>query len=121
MTIIAIHHIQITIPKGAEGTARAFYCDVLGLAEIPKPESLQGRGGFWLEIGIQQIHIGTEDGVNRSASKAHIAYHVDDVTTWREKLGASGVEIGASVPISGYDRFECRDPFGNRMEFIQEV
>ncbi|MEQ8672631.1 MAG: VOC family protein [Aggregatilineales bacterium] len=121
MTIIAIHHVQITIPKGEEETAREFYCGALGLVEIPKPESLQGRGGFWLEIGTQQIHIGTEDGVNRSASKAHIAYQVADVATWRERLGDYGIDIGDSVPISGYDRFECRDPFGNRLEFIQDL
>ncbi len=123
MTILAIHHAQITIPKGAEAeaTARDFYCTLLGLVEIPKPESLQGRGGFWLQIGTQQIHIGAEDGVNRFATKAHIAYQVDDVSAWREKLSAHGVDIGASVPIFGYDRFECRDPFGNRVEFIQEL
>jgi hypothetical protein len=25
------------------------------------------------------------------------------------------------VPIPGYERFEFRDPFGNRVEFIQAV
>lgn len=49
--ILGIHHAQITIPKGKEREARDFYCGVLGLKEIPKPESLQGRGGFWLRVG----------------------------------------------------------------------
>ena len=26
-----------------------------------------------------------------------------------------------SIPIPGHDRFECRDPFGNRLEFIQAL
>ena len=31
--IRGLHHAQITIPPGAEGEARAFYCGVLGLAD----------------------------------------------------------------------------------------
>ena len=63
--IIRLHHAQITIPKGKEEEARAFYCGIMQLVEIPKPESLIGRGGFWVQVGEQQLHIGTEDGVNR--------------------------------------------------------
>jgi catechol 2,3-dioxygenase-like lactoylglutathione lyase family enzyme len=36
--IHAIHHVQITIPRGAEDEARTFYCDLLGLPEIEKPD-----------------------------------------------------------------------------------
>lgn len=119
MNIRRINHVQITIPKGAEEPARAFYCGVLGLPEIAKPELLAGRGGFWLEIGDQQIHVGTEDGFDRLTTKGHIAYEVGDVEWWRAHLEANGATIGDSVPIPGYARFETRDPFGNRIEFIQ--
>jgi hypothetical protein len=30
-------------------------------------------------------------------------------------------KIADSIPIEGYDRFEFRDPFGNRVEFIAPV
>jgi len=116
-----INHVQITIPPGSEQQARAFYCGVLGLREIAKPESLAGRGGFWLELADQQIHVGTEDGVDRYLTKAHIAYEVGDVAYWRERLAARGAQIGDSVPIPGFERFETRDPFGNRIEFIQPI
>jgi len=116
-----LHHIQITIPKGAEDQARAFYCNLIGLRDIEKPEALQSRGGFWLELGDVQIHVGTEDGLDRNSTKAHIAYQVDDVSAWHEKLTNAGFKIGDSVPIPGYDRFEFRDPFGNRVEFIQPI
>ena len=43
------------------------------------------------------------------------------LAAWRDKLAAIGVEALESVPIPGFDRFECRDPFGNRMEFIQPL
>ncbi len=121
MSILGLHHAQITIPRGAEEPGRQFYCGLLGLAEIEKPASLQGRGGFWLQIGTQQIHIGTEDGVDRATTKAHLAYRVDDIEVWQKRLQESSIEIGDSIPIVGFKRFEIRDPFGNRIEFIQPV
>ncbi len=48
--IIGLHHVQITIPQGSEEQGKAFYCQVLGLQELEKPESLKGRGGFWLQL-----------------------------------------------------------------------
>jgi catechol 2,3-dioxygenase-like lactoylglutathione lyase family enzyme len=121
LLILRVQHAQITIPKGAEETAREFYCGVLGLREIPKPEILRTRGGFWLEVGAFQVHIGTEDGFDRRASKAHIAYEVEDLEAWRRKLSENEVEILEGIPIPHYNRFEFRDPFGNRVEFLEKL
>ena len=117
--ILGLHHAQITIPTGAEENARRFYCGVLGLPEAPKPDSLAGRGGFWLEVGGQQVHVGAEDGVERAATKVHLAYRVDDLEAWRERLAGEDIAALEGVPIPGYARFEFRDPFGNRVEMIQ--
>lgn len=119
--IRGIHHVQITIPRGAEEAARAFYCAVLNLPEIEKPDSLKGRGGLWVQVGGQSVHIGTEDGVDRQATKAHIAYEVEDLAVWRERLSQQGITTETGIPIPGYDRFEFRDPFGNRVEMIQAL
>ena len=119
--IRSLHHAQISIPVGAEDEARAFYCGVLGLKEIPKPDSLAGRGGFWLELGDQQIHFGAEDGIDRAITKAHVAYLVDDLEYWRQTLTANGYMVKDGIPIPGYDRFEFRDPFENRIEFLQKI
>lgn len=113
-----IHHVQITVPRGAEDEARRFYCELLGLEEIEKPESLHARGGLWLAIGDQQIHIGTEERVEREVTKAHVAYEVSELASWRAMLLSHGIEVLDSIAIPGYDRFEFRDPFGNRVEFI---
>ncbi len=121
MKITRLNHAQITIPKGAEAQGRTFYCDILGLQEVEKPDALKGRGGFWLEVGDMQVHIGTEDGVDRATTKAHLAYQVDDLASWQKHIENQNIEIGDSVPIPGYERFEIRDPFGNRVEFIQPV
>ena len=116
--IIGLHHAQITIPKGAETEGKAFYCELLGLSEIDKPAVLKGRGGFWVSVGNQEVHVGTEDGFDRLTTKAHLAYQVEDVGYWRERLEAQGVEILEAVTIPGFVRFEFRDPFGNRVEMI---
>jgi putative intracellular protease/amidase/catechol 2,3-dioxygenase-like lactoylglutathione lyase family enzyme len=118
-TIRGIHHVQLTVPRGAEEEARRFYCFILGLPEIQKPASLTGRGGLWLQVGDRQVHIGVEDGVNRNATKAHIAYEVSDLEEWKRKLAALGIEVIEGIPLLDHDRFEFRDPFGNRVEFIQ--
>ncbi len=119
--ITYIHHVQITVPKEFEAQARVFYCGFLNLQEIEKPALLKDRGGFWVKIGTQEVHISLEDGVNRHATKAHIAYQVDDLTYWRTKLNEQGIETLESIPIDHYDRFEFRDPFGNRIEFIKKL
>jgi catechol 2,3-dioxygenase-like lactoylglutathione lyase family enzyme len=116
--IIGIDHVQITIPMNAVAEARAFYCGLLGLREVQKPASLQERGGFWLQVGDRQVHVGTEEGVARHTTKAHVAYATTDLPKWRAQLTAAGVEVHDGIPIAGRDRFEFRDPFGNRVEFI---
>jgi catechol 2,3-dioxygenase-like lactoylglutathione lyase family enzyme len=118
--IVRLDHIKITIPVGAEESGRAFYCDILNLQEMEKPESLRGRGGFWLQVGDLPVHISTEDDVNREATKMHLAYQATDLASWRTRLEEMGMAIKESVPIPGFDCFEIRDPFGNRIEIIQE-
>jgi catechol 2,3-dioxygenase-like lactoylglutathione lyase family enzyme len=119
--ITGVDHVQITVPTGAVQQARAFYCGLLGLPEIPKPDSLRERGGFWLQVGDRQLHVGVEDGVDRQGTKAHVAYAVHDLAGWRARLTAAGVRPIDGVPIPGCERFEFRDPFGNRVEFIERA
>ncbi|MBD8027024.1 VOC family protein [Ureibacillus sp. Re31] len=119
--IKGLHHVQITIPQGMEDEAKKFYCDVLGLQEIEKPDSLKGRGGFWLTIGDKDVHIGTEDGFDRTKTKAHIAYEVDNLAYWKTKLTQENIKLLDGIPIPNFDRFEFRDPFGNRVEMIQSL
>ncbi|MEO7804995.1 MAG: VOC family protein [Actinomycetota bacterium] len=117
MRVLSVDHVQIAIPLGAEQRARDFYCDVLGLVEIPKPASLSERGGLWLSVGGHQLHIGVDQAF-APAAKAHVAYLVDDLEAFRKTLIDNATVIVDSVPIPGFDRFEFRDPFGNRVELL---
>ena len=121
MTILRLHHAQVTIPpgKGPEKQARDFYCRLLGLPEVEKPASLRARGGFWVDLAGQQVHFGVQDVDGRESMKNHLAYQVDDLETWRRRLSENGFIIQKSIPIPGIKRFEFRDPFGNRIEFLE--
>jgi catechol 2,3-dioxygenase-like lactoylglutathione lyase family enzyme len=114
--VVAIDHVQLAIPVGEEDRARAFYGDLLGLAEVPKPAELAGRGGAWFERGDVKVHIGVETDF-RAARKAHVAFKVDEVRTLAEAARAAGYEVKDDDPIPGVERIFVFDPFGNRLEF----
>ena len=60
--LIAFDHVQITIPIGQEQIAHAFYCGVLGLTEIEKPESLVSVYAFRpLEVAVETATINLMD------------------------------------------------------------
>ncbi|HTH39117.1 MAG TPA: VOC family protein [Pyrinomonadaceae bacterium] len=119
--ILNVHHAQLSVPTGDEKKARDFYCGVLGLKEVSKPETLAGRGGFWLELGQFQVHIGTEEFSGRAGTKAHIAYEVTALDGWKDKLAQAGITVTTGIQIPHYSRFEFRDPFGNRVEFLERI
>ncbi len=120
--ILGLHHAQITVPPSMEKAAIKFYRDVLDLPEVQKPADLRDRGGTWFALGDgQQLHLGVEDGFNRRTTKAHLAYAVDDLDQWRQRMIDNEVTPVETIAIPGHDRFEARDPFGNRIEFIQRI
>lgn len=41
-----LHHVQLAVRPGGEDLARAFYVEVLGMTEVPKPPELAERGGL---------------------------------------------------------------------------
>ena len=121
MKILSIDHIQIAMPPGQEAKARAFYVNVLGFTEIPKPPELAKRGGAWFESGTTQLHLGVEPDF-RPARKAHPAFVVDGLDTLLAKIQAEGFEVDASQrALDGYKRAHVFDPFGNRIELMEKL
>jgi ADP-ribose pyrophosphatase YjhB (NUDIX family)/predicted enzyme related to lactoylglutathione lyase len=117
--ISAIHHVQLTVPPGELDAALGFYRDVLGLPLSPHRPAEWGPTGYWFIVGDRELHIGTEDGVDRRATRAHLAFKVDDANAYREKLKSLGLFKCEEPLIAGYDRFHAHDPFGNTLEFIE--
>ena len=88
-TILRIDHVQVTMPRGGEERARAFYGGALGLREVAKPVALAGRGGVWFACGEQAVHLGVEDAY-AAQRKAHPAFLVADLAAVRERLVGGG-------------------------------
>ncbi|MCU1354123.1 MAG: putative glyoxalase/bleomycin resistance protein/dioxygenase [Acidimicrobiales bacterium] len=118
MTPTAIHHVQLAMPPGREPDAAGFYAAVLGLAAVPKPEHLAGRGGCWFEHGDVRVHLGVEQDF-RPAKKAHPALLVDDLVALLERCRAGGFEPRPGDGLEGYDQAYVDDPFGNRIELLE--
>lgn len=117
MRVVSIHHVQIAIPPGCEDLARAFYGDVLGLPEVPKPPALAGRGGVWYQEGPVRIHLGV-DPTFAPASKAHVGLELSELRPLLERLRALGFQVEEAPEIPGYRRAHLHDPFGNRLELL---
>ncbi len=117
--IVGVHHVQLAMPPGQEGVAERFYAGVLGMERIPKPARLAGRGGCWFRAGSLELHLGVEEGF-RASAKAHPALRVDGLASLRRSLGAGDAQITDDTQLAGHDRCYVRDPFGNRLELIEE-
>jgi len=111
-------HVQLAMPAGREAEARAFYADLLGLRETPKPPSRAARGGCWFERGNVRIHLGVDPDF-RPAKKAHPALRVTGLAALTATLAAAGVPIVTDDLLEGCARIFAFDPFGNRLELLE--
>jgi catechol 2,3-dioxygenase-like lactoylglutathione lyase family enzyme len=117
--IYTLDHVQLAMPTGEEDRARAFYVDVLGFEEIPKPEELAKRGGAWFRCGSAAIHLGV-DAAFVPAKKAHPALRSANYRRLLERLARHGVSIAPdALPLDGKAHAYIEDPFGNRIELIE--
>lgn len=114
---VKVDHVQLTMPAGGELQAKKFYGGVLGLQEIDKPDSLKSTGGVWFKIAGGELHLGIEN--KQDTTKAHPAFEVKNLNRVRVHLIQNGVDLKEETPIPGRKRFTFRDPFGNRIEFLE--
>lgn len=119
MTKIELDHVQIAAPEGCEPAARRYFGELVGLAEVEKPEPLRARGGAWFALGERQLHV----GVGRDfepARKAHVALRVEaaELDALAERLAAAGAPVAWDDALPGERRFYSEDPWGNRIEFL---
>jgi catechol 2,3-dioxygenase-like lactoylglutathione lyase family enzyme len=123
--IVGLDHVTIQIDDGEEALRQAlrFYGEVLGLTPLDRPANTDnGRPGAWLQCGPQQqLHIITGAGASTEnrISRRHPAFRVSKLEGLRRRLQTAGVEIIAGNRFPGQERFFVRDPWGNRLEFVE--
>jgi catechol 2,3-dioxygenase-like lactoylglutathione lyase family enzyme len=110
-----LDHVQVVAPAGCEAEARRFYGELLGLAEVEKPEALRPGGGAW----FGPLHVGVEEPF-APARKAHPALRVDagELDVLAARLAAAGCSVQWDDAIPGVRRFFTFDPWGNRVELL---
>lgn len=118
--VTAVDHVNIAVPRAKEAEVLAFYREILGLKEIPKPPELRARGGAWFEIGAVQVHISLED-VEGPLSRRHVCFLVNDLNAARAAFAARGAAIEDGGTAEGLTRFFVRDPAGTRLEIGQRA
>ena len=118
--ITGIDHVQVAAPAGCEADARRFYGELLGLAEIEKPESLRARGGAWFRCRGQELHVGVADPFS-PAAKAHpaLAVAAPRLQELAERLRAAGFPVRWDQEIHSLRRLYTTDPWGNPVELIE--
>jgi catechol 2,3-dioxygenase-like lactoylglutathione lyase family enzyme len=118
-SVVGLDHVQLAAPAGCEADARRFFCELLGLTEVAKPEALRQRGGVWFRVGSQQLHLGVQEGF-APARKAHPAILVeqDALDELAQRLQSAGAKVIWDDELDGARRFYTEDPWGNRIELL---
>jgi len=124
--IIGLDHVNLLIDAGDDtlSQARVFYQELLGLEPLERPANTDsGNPGAWYQCGVQQLHLATEKdaSVVNKKSRRHPAFRVANLEALRERLETAGIEIIAGNRFPGQERFFVRDPWGNRLEFVERT
>jgi glyoxylase I family protein len=106
---VAIHVTDLAV-------ADDFYTRVLGLTQVPRPESFDFPG-LWYRLGEGTLHLLVE-GHRQPEHGRHFCLWVSDVYAAAEHVKAQGAPVlwNTRHKIVGVDRFFTRDPDGNRIE-----
>ena len=108
---------------------RAFYCDLLGMEQLPRPDF--SFPGLWFEAGNTQVHVtleGEDAGTagqgeftgNYPAQGQHLAFEIDDAAEAASHLESLGIKIvaGPYLRPDGPLQFYIYDPDGYLIELF---
>ena len=129
MDILELHHISL--PTTDLERSRAFYREVLGLAEIPRPPF--HFPGAWFRLGDRELHLIGGDcaigqgGASTDPSQLHFAIRVARFADTVERLKSMGYREDVAAtdpkhlvirlrPLTGYPQAYLVDPDRNLIE-----
>ena len=117
---MAFDHVSVSVSD--VDTSVRFYCDLLGFAELPRPDF--GFPGAWLAVSGVPVHL-TTGGTTRGpsaplrANDPHFAISVrGDLDAFLDDLRGRGVAVYELVDSPAAERQTfVMDPDGNVIEF----
>jgi catechol 2,3-dioxygenase-like lactoylglutathione lyase family enzyme len=114
-----LQHVSLPYPRGRQDDVRAFYGELLGLAEKPIPVTLAHLDLVWFEAGPDELelHFLPDEVAPDPRARRHFCLEADDLDAVRSRLAEAGFEPTEQEPIPNRPRFFSRDPFGNLIEF----
>ena len=117
MQLQGIHHVSINVKDVPQATD--FYCQVLGLEQLPRPDL--GFPGAWLRAGNQEVHL---LGIDSTAppKEQHFAFAVADLAEVQAQLENADIQCSKVMKIDGVClQAFAHDPSGNMLEFNQRL
>ena len=116
-----LQHTSVPMPPAGEEKARAFYGEVLGMREIPKPEGLAAMTVVWFAANDDgdEVHVFKEEQLGRNTAAQHLCLEVDDVEAYKTRLRDHGYEVVIPEAIHNRPRLFVRDPFDNLIELVE--
>jgi len=129
-----LNHVNLVVTDLA--AAKRFYCETLGMEDLPRPADLLVRGA-WLRSQSAEIHlivaayathapgdlsyaISQQPGIDIGSSR-HFSLVINDTDELVQRLNARGVVIvlGPVTRFGGLVQTYCYDPDGHLVEFTQ--
>ena len=122
MKVVRFHHVSVNANDAELDAVVAFYRDVLGLADEPRPD-IPGVPGHWHGVGPQQLHIvGAQSaGAGIDPTGNHYCVTVADLAGAVAELDAAGIAYLRGVQGEGVVQIWIADPAGNTIELQQET
>ena len=118
MHIETLDHVGLHVADVEQ--SRRFYAEILGLAEIERPEL--DFPGAWFGVGeTQAIHlIGKNSEPGSPPRERHYALQVRDIAAWATHLRENGLEFtGPSARPDGALQVFLRDPDNHVIELME--
>jgi catechol 2,3-dioxygenase-like lactoylglutathione lyase family enzyme len=115
-----LNHITVAVPAGEHDKVREFYGEILGLEEVPRPESLNAIYDLmWFKLLDILLHLDFTPPWVKPAENRHIALEIENLPALRRYLESKQATIREAVPMPDRDRFYLLDPFGNYFELLE--
>jgi catechol 2,3-dioxygenase-like lactoylglutathione lyase family enzyme len=104
--------------------AHEFYREVLGLRSVDVDELAAAfrleDGGMLLVFDPQRSsRPGRAVPSHGAAGAGHVAFSVEALDLWRERLRAAGIDVEREVEWNGGRSLYVRDPAGNSVELVE--